>query len=273
MAGIEFIFKPPDGPPERIGLNIGTDLLRLQDVSEVHVVKKPGDPFSLPELASHDCPDSFFKKIKQDLILVRPGPDGSLVTYHFVPLGFFGLYRSAQRAILYRACAGTCPEFDLPFNTSDLILQSNLNFADIIKNALAKSAQVAQIAGGQLSCRRAFLWLHPGRGTQFLIVTAENQIVWCSLDISTSIKDASPPNGRFEEHMDGITWTVKFHYQGMPATTSTTLQCVAPGPHGSMRSFHCTVGGSDKCTIWHRVHEDNGWPLIKDWAVCAVRIC
>ena len=272
MACPTFVLKLPNAAPVLVGFNFDTHCVRLaqtpaldaQSPDEERRTKMPRFELKLAAVDDVDSLNDCFWIFNNNIILVHHSAPKGLTTTGFQPVGFFGLYTASSGSIMFR---------------QDTVANDQLNSEygeDIrnmlIRNVVYKSAEAAGIDVHSILIKHAFMWLHPKRAAQVLLVTESHEMIWASLDGGTSVKEASRPHGFFEPMADGVTWSVTFHFKAeLDKMMTTTLRHMAQGPPEHDLSFHCTVAGAHKCIKWNDVQLADTWGQVSDWAACAVK--
>jgi hypothetical protein len=269
MAYMTCVLKLPNAAPELVCLNFDTRRVRLapkaaQSSEEERRNKMHRAELKLAAVETVDSLTDGFCIFSNNIVLLHQSLPQGLMTIGFQPVGFFGLFRSSTGAVLFRTDAVV--DDLLPSDYGEEVRNM------LIQNVAHKSAEAAGTDVTNIVIKHAFIWLHPRRVVQVLLVTEDRAIIWASLDCGTSVMTASRPHGSFEPMADGITWSVTFHFEADTAKMmTTTLRRMAEGPPEQNLSFHCTVGGAHKSIKWDDVQVHDTWPAVADWAVCAVK--
>jgi hypothetical protein len=269
MAHMTCVLKLPNAAPELVCLNFDTHRLRLAPKAapsseEERRYKMHRAELKLAVVDNVDSLTDGFYIFGNNIVLLHQSLPKGLVTTGFQPVGFFGLYVASTGAVLFRtdAVVDDWSSSDYGEDVRNMLIQ----------NVVHKSAEAAGSDVMNIVIKHAFIWLHPRRVVQVLLVTEDHAIIWASLDCGTSVMKASRPHGIFEPMADGVTWSVTFHFEADTAKMmTTTLRRMAEGPPDHNLSFHCTVGGAHKSIKWHDVQVHDTWPSVADWAVCAVQ--
>jgi hypothetical protein len=173
-----------------------------------------------------------------------------------------------------RQCSGIFVNYTRPcvvFDIEHAAFHTGASTADFVLGIVAKSASQHNLSVDDLRWKHAFIWFHPGRPAQIVVILQDDRVIWASQVADLDQVEVGPPNGRYEAGTDGSTWSISFNYKGLESNSSTTFRRVSePSPSGL--TFHCTVGGRVGCVVTNDVHASDQYSAIKEWAVCAVQI-
>ena len=267
MAYMTCVLKLPNAAPELVCFNFDTHRLRLAPKAAPSSEEERRNKMHRAErkLAVVENVDSLtdgFHIFGNNIVLLHHSVPKGLMTTGFQPVGFFGLYTASTGAVMFRTDAVVNDQLPSEYGEDVRCM--------LIQNVVHKSAEAAGTDVMSIVIKHAFIWLHPRRVVQVLLVTDAHNVIWASLDGGTSVMKASRPHGFFEPMADGVTWSVTFHFEADTAKMmTTTLRRMAEGPPEHNLSFHCTVGGAHKCTKWEDVQVHDTWQAAADWAACA----
>jgi len=269
MAFLTCVLKLPNAAPELVCFNFDTHRLRLSPKAapsseEERRNKMRRAELKLAAVENTDSLNDGFHIFGNNIVLLHHSVPKGLMTTGFQPVGMFGLYTASTGAVLFRTDAVAIDHLNSEHGAEFRQM--------LIQNVVCKSAEAAGTEVKNIVIKHAFIWLHPKRVVQILLVTDGDAIIWASLDGCTSVTNASRPHGNFEAMADGVTWSVTFHFEAKTENMmTTTLRRMAEGPPEQDLSVHCAVGGAHKCTRWQDVDVHDAWPAVADWAVCAVK--
>jgi hypothetical protein len=273
MAIHMYVVKHHDRQPLCFGWNTVTNHLRfplgsieVDPAADGAAAKKHKVDTKLDSLGTADVPESYaFRKDAGDIHFIFPTAQyGQDCHLHVQPVPHCdGVYvNSARTGVLLDVAKASLRfgDWDTPFASKE----------ELAHSVVAKCADRHQLVIEDMKVKHAFLWFHPHRRVQVVVVLADHRVIWSSSIDPLDAGAVSPPNGCFEAGADSTTWKISFHHSGQDSSSSTLFRYVAvTSPAGI--SMHCAIGGSVGCVITHDVHASNQYSSIKEWAVCALQ--
>ena len=268
MNGHVFIMKHSDRRPLCFGWNQDSAHLRFpvenihdDEVMQSGLVKKQKTEVQMQPLADADTPDSGVCCMSDgDMHFVFP-------SVLYAPDCHVHVHLADQCSGIFVNYARTCIVFDIGHAAFHTVASKE----EFLFGIVAKSASQHNLAVDALRLKHAFIWFHPGRIAQIVVILQDDRVIWASRVAEVDQLEVGPPNGRYDAGTDGSTWSISFHHRGLESNSSTTFRRVSePSPAGL--TFHCAIGGRVGCVVTNDVHASDQYDAIKHWAVCAVQI-